>query len=284
MADVETVRRLEDLSLTTRKNLLKLCHQTRIHIGGDLSVCDLMTVLWQYAISYDPANPKWPGRDRFVLSKGHAAAVTSFNQALRGCYKTEEIFAEYATDFGRFGMHSCNLLNPQVEVSTGSLGHGMPVSVGIAEGLRKSGNQTSRVYVVMGDGELNEGSIWEAAMFAAGRKLGNLVAFIDRNFLQLEGKTEDIVPLEPLADKWRAFGWNVIEVDGNDISALVDTFDNLPAPNSDVPTLVVCKTTKGKNVDFMENATPWHIGKMNDEQYALAVASVEAAYQESRGA
>lgn len=283
MADQKTVRQLEELSLSTRLNLLKLCRQTRIHIGGDLSVCDIMTVLWQYAISYRPEDPKWPSRDRFVLSKGHASAVTAFNQALRGCYEAEDIFKEYATDFGRFGMHSCNLLNPQVEVSTGSLGHGMPVSVGIAQGLRLNNNHQSRVYVVMGDGELDEGSVWEAAMFAPGRKLGNLIVFVDRNRYQLEGETESITPLEPLADKWRDFGWRVIPVDGNDIAALVDVIDTLPSPDSDIPTLVLCDTVKGKHVDFMENAVQWHIGKMTDEQYEKAVASVKRAYQESRG-
>ena len=130
MAEQELVRRLEKAALETKLRLLDLCHQTLIHIGGDLSVCDMMTAIWQYAMRYDVKDPHWEGRDRFVLSKGHAAAVTSFSQAAIGCYDVEDIYKEYATDFGRFGMHSCNLANPYVDVSTGSLGHGLPVAGG----------------------------------------------------------------------------------------------------------------------------------------------------------
>ena len=157
----ELIKRLEKSALNIRKNLLTLCSQQVIHIGGDLSVADVMTVLWQYKMKYDPKNPKDESRDRFILSKGHAAAVTSFNQAAIGCYRDEDIFQEYASDNGRFAMHSCNLINPHVEASTGSLGHGLPIAGGFAQGLKLKGNKTSRVYVVMGDGEQAEGSIWK---------------------------------------------------------------------------------------------------------------------------
>ena len=186
MAEKSLVRRLEKASLDTKLRLLDLCHQTMIHIGGDLSVCDMMTALWQYAIRYDVENPHWDGRDRFVLSKGHAAAVTSFSQAAIGCYDVQDIYKEYATDFGRFGMHSCNLANPYVDVSTGSLGHGMPVAAGMAAALRRKGSQ-SRAYCVIGDGECGEGSIWEGAMFAHQYQLGNLVVFADRNGMDADG-------------------------------------------------------------------------------------------------
>lgn len=171
----ELIQSLEKAALEIRKNLLTLCEQQVIHIGGDLSVADVMTVLWQYQMRYDPADPKNEARDRFVLSKGHAAAVTSFNQAAIGCYDTADIFKEYASDNGRFAMHSCNLINPHVEVSTGSLGHGLPVAAGLAQGLKLKGNTQSRVYVVMGDGEQSEGSMWEAIMNAVHCRLGNLI-------------------------------------------------------------------------------------------------------------
>ena len=153
MAEKALVHRMEQAALTTKIRLLDLAHQTLIHIGGDLSVCDMMTAIWQYAIHYDVKNPHWEGRDRFVLSKGHAAAVTSFSQAAIGCYDVGDIYKEYATNFGRFGMHSCNLANPYVDVSTGSLGHGFPVACGMATALKRKGS-SSRVYTVVGDGEL----------------------------------------------------------------------------------------------------------------------------------
>lgn len=283
LADQATVKRLEGLALNIRKDLLRLCNKVQIHIGGDLSVADVMTVLWQYKMKYDPQNPKWPERDRFILSKGHASAVTSLNQAILGCYQKEDIFNEYATDFGRFGMHSCNLINPHVEVSTGSLGHGLPVAVGMAAGMRLKGNNTSRVYVVMGDGEQDEGSVWEGAMAARQFKLGNIVAFVDRNHLQIDGSTEQVMDLEPFADKWTAFGWNVIVIPGNDIDAIVDVVDNLPAPTSLTPTMVICETAKGKGVAHMENEVNWHFGMLSDEDLADALQKLDDAYEAKWG-
>ena len=279
MANMETVEKLRAQALELRKYLIKLCRQVRIHIGGDMSAADLMTVLWQYALRYDEKDPEWENRDRFVLSKGHAAAVTSFAQAIRGCYAIEDVFSEYATDYGRFGMHSCNLINPYVEVSTGSLGHGLPVATGIAHALRLK-NSDSRAYVVMGDGETDEGSIWEAALYARRYKLGNLVGWIDRNYLQLGNTTEDGIALEPYADKWRSFGWNTIEVNGHNIAEMMDVADNLPSPHSSTPTVVICRTVKGRNISFMENKVNWHIGFLDtDELYEKALADVQAAYE-----
>lgn len=282
MGDQETVRRLEAAALDVRLKLLKLCHQQFIHIGGDMSVCDMMTVIWQYAMHYDANNPKWEQRDRFVLSKGHAAAVTSFSQAAIGCYDPNEIFDEYATDCGRFGMHSCNLINPYVDVSTGSLGHGLPVAGGIAAALKAKSSQ-NRVYVVVGDGEMGEGSIWEAAMSSRHFKLGNLIVFVDRNHLSLDGETEELMALEPVADKWRAFGWNVMEVDGHNMEQLVDTVDVLPPPQSDIPTVVIGDTEKGHGISFMENNHIWHIGKINDEQLSQAKSELVESFNRKWG-
>jgi len=284
MAKLHTVRDLELAALNVRKNLLKLCTKEVIHIGGDLSITDVMTVLWLYQMTYNPQNPKNESRDRFVLSKGHASAVTSFCQAAIGCFSADDVINEYATDGGRFSMHSCNLVNPFVEVSTGSLGHGMPVACGIAAGLKLKGNKTNRVYTVMGDGEQSEGSIWEAAMNAAHYKLGNLVAILDWNGLEADGAIDEVTGLGNIAQKYRAFGWNVIELNGNEVSEVVKAFDNLPAVDSDVPTILVCHTTKGKCVDFMENQARWHAGKITQEQYDKACSDMENAFSKKWGA
>lgn len=274
-----TVQELEKAALEIRINLLKLCNKEAIHIGGDLSVADVMTVLWQYKIKYDPNDLNDEHRDRFVLSKGHASAVTSFNQAAIGCFSAKDVMDEYATDEGRFSMHSCSLINPYVEISTGSLGHGMPIACGIAEGLRLKGNNVSRVYTVMGDGEQSEGSIWEAAMNAAHYKLGNLVAIVDNNGLEADGTIDAITGLGNIADKYMAFGWNVVEIDGNNVEEIKNAFDNLPAPDSIKPTCIVAHTVKGKGVSFMENQVRWHAGKITDEQLAQAIEELRTAYE-----
>lgn len=190
--------------------------QTLIHIGGDLSVCDMMTAIWQYAMHYDVKDPHWEGRDRFVLSKGHAAAVTSFSQAAIGCYDVGDIYKEYATNFGRFGMHSCNLANPYVDVSTGSLGHGFPVASGMASPLLKRKGQAAACTPSSATASAAKARSWEAAMYAHQYKLGNLVVFVDRNGMSFDGPTEEYMALEPFADKWRAFGWNTVTIDGHD--------------------------------------------------------------------
>ena len=270
---------LEKAALEIRKNLLRLSSIQNIHIGGDLSITDVMTALWQYKMKYNPKELEWEQRDRFVLSKGHAAAVTAFNQAAIGCFDAEDVIGEYATDWGRFSMHSCNLVNPYVEVSTGSLGHGMPVACGIAAGLKLKGNSDSRVYTVLGDGELSEGSIWESAMNAVHYQLGNFVAFIDNNGLEADGFLEELTGVSDIGSKFRAFGFNVIEIDGNDMKEIVKVMDELPDPASSVPTAVVCHTVKGKGVPFMENVPRFHAGKITEEQYAEAIEVLETSFE-----
>lgn len=278
---ITSVSGLKIAANNIRKDLLKLCSIQAIHIGGDLSVADVMTVLWQYQMKYDPSDPNAKDRDRFVLSKGHASAVTSFNQAAIGCFAAEDVIKEYATDQGRFSMHSCNLVNPFVEVSTGSLGHGMPVACGMAAALKLHGNKENRVYVVMGDGEQSEGSIWEAAMNAAHQKLGNLVAILDFNRLEADGTIDEVTGLGDIAQKYRDCGWRVREIlDGNDIAAIKAEFDALPAADSDVPSIFVCHTLKGCGVSFMENQVRWHAGKITEEQYREAIAALDAKLAE----
>lgn len=273
-----SIKQLEYRALEVRKALLDLAVIQNIHIGGDLSICDVMTVLWQYQMEYNPTNPNWEIRDRFILSKGHASAVTSLNQAAIGCFSKEEVFNEYAADEGRFSMHSCNLINPYVDFSTGSLGHGMPVACGIAAALRINGNNTSRVYTVMGDGEQAEGSIWEAVMNAAHYKLGNVVALLDYNKIEGDGFVEELTGLGNIADKYRCFGWLVYEINGNNIQEIKDAFDNLPPAESDIPIAIICHTVKGKGVPYMENQVKWHTGKLTYEQAEAAKTILEIEY------
>lgn len=261
-----TEKELEEKALKIRILLLDLSTIQNIHIGGDLSIADAMTILWQYQMKYDVKNLKWEGRDRFVLSKGHSSAVTALNQAAIGCFSKEDVFNEYAADEGRFSMHPCSLINPYVEVSTGSLGHGLPIATGIAAGLRLKNNYTSRVYTVMGDGEQAEGSIWEAVMNAAHFGLGNLVAILDYNKIEGDGFVSEITGLGDIAEKYRTFGWLVYEIDGNNMAELKQTFDNLPSPELRQPILIACHTIKGKGVPYMENQIRWHTGKLTKEQ------------------
>lgn len=279
----QSEKQLARAAFMIRTQLLRLCAMESIHIGGDLSVADIMTVLWQYQMRYDPKDPHDESRDRFVLSKGHASAVTALNQAAIGCFSAEDVYREYAKDGGRFSMHSCSLINPYVEVSTGSLGHGMPIACGIAAGLRLKGNHTSRVYTVMGDGEQEEGSVWEAAMNAVHYQLGNLVVIIDNNRLEADGFIHDISGLGDIAEKYRAFGWRVREFDGNDVCCLKHEFDALPLADSLCPTVFVCHTLKGKGVSWMENQPRWHAGKITEEQLADAIRELNERFRREWG-
>lgn len=273
-----TINELEKKALEIRVNLLKLSTIQNIHIGGDLSITDMMTALWQYKMNYDVNNPDWEERDRFILSKGHASAVTALNQAAVGCFSKEEVLQEYAVDEGRFSMHPCKLINPYVEVSTGSLGHGMPIACGLAMGLKLKNNHTSRVYTIMGDGEQSEGSIWEAALNAVQYKLGNLVAIIDNNEIEGDGFIKDLTALGDIGQKYKAFGWNVIEIDGHEMEKIKNTLDELPPVDSDIPTVIVCHTVKGKGVLYMERQVRWHTGKLTETEAEKAIEVLEKEY------
>lgn len=281
MADKETVRKLKETAYQMRKNLLTLCgtFSGSVHIGGDLSMTDMMVALYHYGLHVDPADIRMPSRDRFVLSKGHGAVGMYIAMALRGFFDFEEILNTYGQIDSKYGMHPCKVYLPGVETSSGSLGHGLPIACGMAVSA-KNNRQAHRVVVLMGDGETQEGSVWEAALAARQFKLGNLVAFIDRNRLQLDDFTENEMAMEPYADKWRAFGWNVIEVeDGNDMEQLVDAIDRLPPADSQTPTAVICRTVKGKGVSFMENNPDWHAGSVSREDMDRAIAEITEAWE-----
>jgi transketolase len=265
MAEEAIIQDLKIKACEMRKNLLKLSHEAGLlHIGGDLSLTDIMTVLYQYGLKYDVKNPKWDGRDRFVLSKGHGSGALFIAQAMAGFYDIETIYKKYLRLDSEFGMHPCSTTLSTVDISTGSLGHGLSIAVGLALAARLDG-KNHRIFTVMGDGEVQEGSIWEGAMAAGQFKLGNITAFIDRNGLSFDGPTEEFMKLEPLEDKWKAFGWNAITIDGHDIEQLVNVIENLPPSESNIPTVIICKTVKGKGVSFMENSPGWHAGTVNSE-------------------
>lgn len=273
-----SVADLEELAFELRSKLLHLCgtYEGAVHIGGDLSCADILTALFEYGLRVDPSDIANPQRDRFVLSKGHAAVCMYIAMAIRGFFSYDGIVETYGQLDSAYGMHPCKVQLPGVECSTGSLGHGLPLAVGMALSARHRG-EDHRVVTLLGDGETGEGSVWEAAMAARSNKLGNLVAFVDRNRQLMTSFAEERVMFEPYPDKWRAFGWNVVEVDGHDMSQLVKAIDELPAPDSDIPTVVVCETVKGKGVDFMEHNLAWHAGSLGAADLEKAMAALEAS-------
>ncbi len=272
MADAVTVEHLEAKALEMRKRLLRLANRTSLHIGGDLSMTDLMTVIFEYLMQVDPERPEWPERDRFVLSKGHGAGALYISMANRGFFDVEEIYDTYGELGSRFGMHPCRNHLPGVEMSTGSLGHGLSIAVGLGLAARLDG-RSNRVVTLIGDGELNEGSIWEAVMAAAQFRLGSIVAFVDKNDMCMDGRQDEVMQVNPVDQKFAAFGWNVVTADGHDIAALVDAIDALPPSDADRPTVVVAQTVKGRGIGFMENTTTWHSGQIDDD-------TLERCYEE----
>ena len=239
------------------------------HVGGDLSVLDILTTLFFSVLRVDPEKPEWADRDRFVLSKGHTAGALYTTLAAAGFFAEDEL-RTFAGPMSALNGHPNRTKVPGVETNTGPLGHGLPVALGMAVAGRLAASNR-HVYVVLGDGELQEGSNWEAAMTAGHRKLSNLTAVIDRNRLQQGARTEETSGLDPLDDKWRAFGWDVVELDGHDHLALHAAFT---APRGDRPTCVIANTTKGRGVSFMEDRVEWHHKVPSAEQITLATAEL----------
>ena len=279
MADKKEVARLEDLAYQARCNLIKLCgaYSGNIHMGGDLSMIDVLTCLYHHTMNVDPKDTQMPTRDRFILSKGHGAVCMYIVMALRGFFDYDEIVRTYGKLDSAYGQHPCKVRLPGVETSTGSLGHGLAICVGLAAAAKTAGAK-HRVFCMMGDGETCEGSVWEAAINGHALGLGNLVGIVDRNKQLMTSFSEDSVKLEPYADKWRAFGWNVVEINGNDMEQVVDALDSLPPVDSGVPTLIVANTVKGNGVSFMEKQVKWHCGSLTPQDMERALADVTAAH------
>lgn len=271
-----SVEELEDLAFELRSKLLHLCgtYEGAVHIGGDLSAADIFTALYHHGLDVDPSDISNPDRDRFVLSKGHAAVCMYIAMAMRGFFSYEGIVNTYGQLDSAYGMHPCKVQLPGVECSTGSLGHGLPLAVGMALSARGRG-ESHRVFCLLGDGETGEGSVWEAAMAGRSNELGNLVAIIDRNRQLMTSFAEERVVFEPYPDKWAAFGWNVVNIDGHDMGQLVDALDKLPAADSNRPTVIICETVKGKGVDFMERNLGWHAGSLGAADLERAMEALK---------
>ncbi len=248
------------------------------HIGGSMSAMDILVVLYHKYMKTDPKNPDWEDRDRFILSKGHVGVGYAPVLAEKG-YFDKELLKEYNHTGSPLGMHLDSNKVKGVDVSTGSLGHGLAIGLGLALGAKLKG-ATWKTFVLMGDGECNEGEVWESAMAASHFGATNLIAIVDRNRCMIDGPTEEIMKLEPFADKWRAFGFDVIETDGHDFTQLAAAFDEALKPRQK-PALILANTVKGAGINFMEGDYRWHYGSLDSEKTLTAQASL-AAYHEKR--
>jgi transketolase len=270
----ETTPSVAELARRIRRHSIVMTSKANgSHIASSLSMADILAVLYGKILRYDAARPDWPERDRFILSKGHGCAALYGVLADRGFFPIEWLDSYYQNG-GHLPGHATHKGIPGVEVSTGSLGHGLPMGVGIALAAKRD-DRSQRVFVILSDGECDEGSNWEAALFAPHHKLDNLVVIIDYNKIQSLGNVKDVLDLEPLADKWRAFGWATRELDGHDLSALELTLAGIPLEPGR-PTCVVAHTVKGKGVSFMENKLQYHYTPPRGEELPRALAELEA--------
>lgn len=247
------------------------------HPGGSLSICDLLSYLYNSEMNIDPKNPKMDLRDRLVLSKGHAAPALYATLAYKGYFPVDDLKTLRKSDSYLQGHPNMDKI-PGVDMSTGSLGQGVSAAVGMALGAKLDGKDF-RVYTILGDGEIEEGQVWEAAMFAGNKNLDNLTAFVDFNGLQIDGSVEEVNSPYPIADKFKAFNWNVIEIDGHNLEEIENAVENAKSTKGK-PTCVVMKTIKGKGVSFMENQVGWHGSAPNEEQYNQAMSELKAKLAE----
>lgn len=267
----------QELALKIRKHAIEMTHLGKSsHVASALSMADIVAVLYGKVLNKRPEMPIWPERDRFILSKGHAGAGVYAALAETGYFPVEELKKHYANG-SKFSGHVSHIGIPGVELSTGSLGHGLPVGVGMAYAA-KMDSRSHRIYVLLSDGECDEGSNWEAILFSSHHKLSNLVAVVDYNKIQSLATVEETLRLEPFTDKWRAFGWEVKEVDGHDHEALTEALDVHPF-RGERPVCVIAHTTKGKGVSFMENSVLWHYRSPQGEEYEKALKELDGTQE-----
>lgn len=260
-----------------RKRLVEIVYNGGAgHIGGDLSCLNMMTALYFEVMNVDPENPKMDDRDRFVLSKGHCVEALYAVLEAKGFIKKE--LTDTLGQFGSVLSGHPTIEVPGIEVNSGALGHGLPIGVGMAIAA-KMDKKPWRTYVMMGDGEQGEGSIYEAAMAGSNYKLDNLVAIIDRNHLQISGDTEDVMKIDSVYDRWTAFGWDVKEINGDSCEEILNAFNSIDY-NNGKPHLIISHTTKGYGISYMENIAKWHHGMPNAEQYAQAISEIDARIAE----
>ncbi|MBR5337794.1 MAG: transketolase [Lachnospiraceae bacterium] len=264
---------LKVMANLVRQGIIEAVHSAKSgHPGGSLSAADMFTFLYFEEMNNDPRNPKKEDRDRFVLSKGHTAPGLYSTLAMKGYFSSEELLN--LRHVGSFLQGHPDMKHiPGVDMSSGSLGQGISAAVGMALAA-KMDNKAYRVYTLLGDGEIQEGQVWEASMFAAARKLDNLVVIVDNNGLQIDGNIADVCSPYPIDEKFKAFGFNVINIDGHDFDAMRDAFAKAKK-TKDCPTAIIMKTIKGKGVSFMENQASWHGTAPNDEQYAQAMEELK---------
>jgi transketolase len=261
-----------DFARRIRAHALRMVFKARSsHIGSCLSMADILAVLYTRIMRIDPRQPLLAERDRFIVSKGHAAAIIYATLAERGYIPVSDL-DNYCENGSALTGHVSHAV-PGVEVSTGSLGHGLPIAVGMAVAAKSAGMK-SRIYCLLSDGECDEGSNWEAILFSPHHKLDNLIAIVDFNKIQSFGRVSEVLNLEPFADKWRAFGWETLEVDGHDILALEKNFVAPPVPGK--PRVLIAHTIKGRGVSFMEDKLEWHYKSPSDEQLKAALAEIGA--------
>ena len=271
--DTQQVEKLRKLASSVRRRDLQTVYNAKLgHVGGEMSAIDILVTLYFAVLHVDPARPDDPDRDRFILSKGHSAVALYTTLAHRGFIPMEQLDT-FAQPLSKLNGHPDRNKVPGVETNTGPLGHGLPVAVGAALAAKLQ-DSSWRVFVLTGDGELQEGSNWEAAMAAAHYKLDNLTVIVDRNRLQQGDWTEQTMHLEPLADKWRAFGWSVVEVDGHNIAQLLQTFARVPS-EAGKPNCIIAHTHKGQGVSLMRDKAAWHHKVPNAEELAIALKELE---------
>ncbi len=259
-----------DPLINIRKAVIRMTHRSRSsHIGSCLSTCEILYTLYFKVLNIDPLQPDKPERDKFILSKGHGSAALYATLAERGFFQ-KDVLEKFYVDAGVLPGHLDMTVVPGIEASAGSLGHGLSIAVGMAIANRSTGNP-GRIFVLLGDGECNEGSVWEAIMLAATLRLNNLTAIVDHNKLQGFGRTHEVIDQTNMAERWKVFGWNALEVDGHNIARLESA---LHQPH-EIPKVVIAHTTKGKGVCFMEDRLEWHYKSPNDEQCNAALDEVD---------
>jgi transketolase len=274
MAD--EIQELKQKANAIRKCIIEMAYQCgrKVHLGPSLSCADLVTALYFKFMRIDPENPNWEERDRFIMSKGHAYTVLYAALCERGFFGKEELRTLRHPGSNLQG-HPTMGKTPGVDMTAGSLGNGLGIGIGMAYYLKLRGKH-SKVFVMLGDGESNEGSVWEAAMQAPVRQTDNLIAFVDYNHFQSCGPCEEILPMGRLADKWKAFGWNVLEVNGHDMAEIVNKIE-IATNFHGAPTMIIAHTIKGKGISFMEHSNKWHVGLVTEEIYRKAINELEEA-------
>jgi len=266
--------KLETIAYDLRKMIIKVSYQAKAHhIGSALSCIDILTVLYFYTMNLNIKDPSHPDRDWFILSKGHAALAQYVALVKRGFFNESILKSEFLTDGGILGGHPDRSIKHGIEMSSGSLGHGLSIGAGVALAAKKD-NRNNRSFILLGDGECNEGMVWEAAMFASHHKLDNLIAIVDYNKLQGLGTTSDILNLNSLLEKFCSFGWNVKEINGNNINEIIKAMNSLPY-KKDMPSMIIANTIKGKGIPSLENKLHSHYEVLTKERYKQTIKELE---------